>query len=508
MKVLKDILYKTGIVEVIGSTDTSVASICFDSRKVTSNSLFIAVKGTQSDGHKFIDQVTAAGATAVVCEMLPAQRNPNVTYVKVIDSEAALGIIASNFCDNPSEKLKLIGITGTNGKTTTATLLYDLFSSLGYRVGLLSTVVYKISPLSLDNRAKSEGWEPSSGAGGEVIIPSTHTTPDAIQLNLLLKQMVDAGCRYCFMEVSSHAVVQKRISGLRFTGGAFTNITHDHLDYHKTFDEYIKAKKLFFDKLDSDAFALVNKDDKNGLIMLQNTKAVKKSYALRSPADFKCRIVESQFMGLLLNIDGTEIWTKLIGPFNAYNMLAVYAVAMLLGQEKLKVLTALSNLSSVEGRFQQVKTHSKIIGIVDYAHTPDALHNVLKTIREIRTADEKIVTVIGCGGDRDALKRPVMASIACEESDKVILTSDNPRSEDPEEIIRQMQKGVERQHQKKVLSITDRKEAIKTACLLATAGDIILVAGKGHEKYQEIKGVKHPFDDVKILTENLEIFIG
>lgn len=497
MKVLKDILYKAGIVEVVGSTDISVASICFDSRKAKNNSLFIAVKGTQSDGHRFIEQVTGSGATAVVCEVIPALKNPNVTYVKVNDSEAALGIIASNFYDNPSEKLKLVGITGTNGKTTIATLLYDLFSSLGYRVGLLSTVVYKISPLSSGR-----------GAGGEVIIPSTHTTPDAIQLNLLMKQMVDTGCTYCFMEVSSHAVMQKRISGLRFTVGVFTNITHDHLDYHKTFDEYIKAKKLFFDALDSDAFALVNKDDKNGMVMLQNTRAVKKTYALRSPADFKCRIVESQFMGLLLNIDGTEIWSKLIGPFNAYNMLAVYATAMLLGQEKLKVLTALSNLSSVEGRFQQVKTHSKIIGIVDYAHTPDALQNVLKTIREIRTANEKIVTVIGCGGDRDALKRPVMASIACEESDKVILTSDNPRSEDPEEIIRQMQKGVERQHQKKVLSITDRKEAIKTACLLATAGDIILVAGKGHEKYQEIKGVKYPFDDVKILTENLETFVG
>ena len=487
MKVLKDILYKTGIVEVIGSTDISVASICFDSRKVKNNSLFIAVKGTQSDGHKFIDQVTGAGATAVVCEVLPALKNPIVTYIKVSDTEAALGIIASNFYDNPSEKLKLVGITGTNGKTTTASLLHTLFLSLGYKSGLISTVVYKINNEE---------------------IPSTHTTPDAIQLNFILMQMVDAECKYCFMEVSSHAVMQKRISGLRFTGAVFTNITHDHLDYHKTFDEYIKAKKLFFDKLDNEAFALVNRDDKNGLVMLQNTKAVKKSYALRSPADFKCRIVENQFMGLLLNIDGTEIWSKLIGPFNAYNVLAVYAVAMLLGQEKLKVLTALSNLNSVEGRFQQVKTHSKIIGIVDYAHTPDALLNVLKTIREIRTADEKIVTVIGCGGDRDSLKRPVMATIACEESDKVILTSDNPRSEDPEEIIRQMQKGVERQHQKKVLSITDRKEAIKTACLLATAGDIIVVAGKGHEKYQEIKGVKYPFDDVKILTENLEMFLG
>jgi UDP-N-acetylmuramoyl-L-alanyl-D-glutamate--2,6-diaminopimelate ligase len=320
-----------------------------------------------------------------------------------------------------------------------------------------------------------------------------------------MKQMVDAGCQYCFMEVSSHAVVQKRIAGLKFSGAVFTNITHDHLDYHKTFEEYLKAKKKFFDGLDRDAFALVNKDDQNGMVMLQNTNAIKKTYALKSSADFKCKILESQFSGLLLNMDGIEMWSKLIGSFNASNLLAIYSTAILLGQEKLKVLTALSNLSSVDGRFQQVKTQSGIVGIVDYAHTPDALLNVLKTIRDIRVADEKIVTVVGCGGDRDALKRPVMARIACEESDKVILTSDNPRSEDPEQIIREMQAGVERQYQKKVLSITDRREAIKTACSLASAGDIILVAGKGHEKYQEIKGVKYEFDDVKVLSENLEM---
>ena len=487
MKKLKDILYKAGLVEVVGSTDVDIASICFDSRKAEKGSLFIAVKGTQSDGHKFIEQVVSSGAIAVVCQEFPKQKNPSVTYVKVGNSESSLGIIASNFYDNPSEKLKLVGITGTNGKTTTATLLHNLFLSLGFNSGLISTVVYKI---------------------GKEEFPATHTTPDPIQLNRLMKQMVAEGCKYCFMEVSSHAVVQKRISGLKFVGGIFTNITHDHLDYHKTFEEYLKAKKKFFDGLESDAFALVNKDDQNGLIMLQNTNAVKKTYALKSSADFKCKIMESQFAGMLLQLDGSEMWTKLIGNFNASNVLAVYATAILLGQEKLKVLTALSALSSVDGRFQQIKSHSGIIGIVDYAHTPDALLNVLKTIREIRVNDEKIITVVGCGGDRDALKRPVMAHIACEESDKVILTSDNPRSEDPDEIIRQMQKGVDRTQQKKVLSITDRREAIKTACSLASSGDIILVAGKGHEKYQEVKGVKHEFDDVKILTENLEMFAG
>ncbi|HEY4797700.1 MAG TPA: UDP-N-acetylmuramoyl-L-alanyl-D-glutamate--2,6-diaminopimelate ligase [Bacteroidia bacterium] len=487
MKKLKDILYKAGLVEVVGSTDISVASICFDSRNAERGSLFIAVKGTQSDGHQFIPQVTGAGAAAIVCEKFPEKLNENVVYVKVADSEAALGIIASNFFENPSEKLKLVGVTGTNGKTTTATLLYRLFLSLGYNAGLISTVVYKIN---------------------DVEVPATHTTPDPIQLNKLMKQMVDAGCSHCFMEVSSHAVVQRRISGLKFVGGIFTNITHDHLDYHKTFEEYIKAKKKFFDGLDHEAFALINKDDANGMKMIQNTGALKKTYALRSSADFKCKIMESQFLGMLLNMDGAEMWSKLIGNFNAYNLLAVYSAAVLLGQEKLKVLATLSALDSVDGRFQQLKSPGGIIGIVDYAHTPDALLNVLKTIREIRANEERIITVVGCGGDRDALKRPVMAQIACEESDKVILTSDNPRSEDPEEIIRQMQKGVERIYQKKVLAITDRREAIKTACSLASSGDIILVAGKGHEKYQEIKGVKYPFDDVKILNENLEMFAG
>ena len=497
MKLLKDILYKAGLVEVIGSTDISVSSVCFDSRKAEKGGLFVAMKGEQSNGHEFIQQVITAGVTSIVCEVLPISKEANVTYIKVKDSNAALGIIASNFFDNPSEKLKLVGITGTNGKTTTATLLYNLFSSLGYGVGLISTVENKISsPSKNENKPVKER---------EITISSTHTTPDAIQLNSLFKKMVDANCTYGFMEVSSHAVVQKRISGVKFSGAVFTNITHDHLDYHKTFEEYLKAKKKFFDDLDEEAFALVNKDDMNGMTMLQNTRAVKKTFSLKSLADFKCKIIENQLSGLLLSIDGIETWSKLIGSFNANNLLAIYATAILLGQEKIKVLTQLSNLDSVSGRFQQVNAHG-VVGIVDYAHTPDALLNVLKTIRDIKSGNGKVITVVGCGGDRDALKRPIMARIACEESDKVILTSDNPRSENPDDIIKQMQTGVDRSYQKKVLSITDRKEAIRTACSIAESGDVILVAGKGHEKYQEIKGVKHPFDDVKTLTENLELF--
>lgn len=490
MKKLKDILYKAGIVEVAGSTETEVSSIAFDSRKVEKKSLFVAIKGIQNDGHKFISQAIEAGSVAVVCEKFPEKLSKGITYIRVNDSESALGVIASNFYDNPSEKIKLVGVTGTNGKTTTATLLYHLFRKLGYNAGLISTVAYKVNDKE---------------------IPATHTTPDAIQLNKLMREMVDefkvadSESRFCFMEVSSHAVVQKRITGLKFTGGIFTNITHEHLDYHKTFGEYVKAKKKFFDSLNSEAFALVNKDDKNGLVMVQNTLAQKKTYALKSPADFKGKIIESQFSGMLLNLDGSEMWTKLIGHFNAYNVLAVYGAAILLGQEKLKVLTALSTLGSVDGRFQQVRSHSGIIGIVDYAHTPDALLNVLKTIQEIRQHEKAIITVVGCGGDRDPYKRPVMARIACQESDRVILTSDNPRSEDPAEIIRQMQEGLDRAYLKKVLAITDRKEAIKTACSLASAGDVILVAGKGHEKYQEIQGVRYEFDDVKVLNECFEM---
>lgn len=483
MKLLRDILYKAGLLEVSGSTNMAITSICFDSRKVEKDCLFVAVRGTQSDGHTFIEKAIELGAVAIVCEVLPLEIHDKVTYIKVSDSASALGIMASNFYDNPSSQLKLVGVTGTNGKTTTVTLLFHLFRSLTYKAGMLTTVRNMINVEE---------------------IPSTHTTPDAVELNKLLRRMVDAGCRYCFMEVSSHSVVQHRITGLEFAGGVFTNITHDHLDYHKTFDEYIRAKKGFFDQLPASAFALVNRDDANGMVMLQNTKATKKTMSLRAVADYKCRIIENQFTGLLLNLDGTEVWTKLIGSFNAYNALAVYATASLLGLDKMTVLTTLSTLGAVEGRFQYVRTPNGITGIVDYAHTPDALMNVLKTIKDIRTGNEKVITLVGCGGDRDSAKRPVMAKIACELSDKVLLTSDNPRSEDPDAIIKQMQAGVEPQHGKKVLSITDRREAIRTACALAQPGDIILLAGKGHEKYQEIKGVKHPFDDLEILKENLK----
>ena len=485
MKLLKDILYKAGLIEVVGSTNVAIMSISFDSRKIEKDSLFVAVKGTLSDGHKYIDDTILKGAIAILCEVIPSTINEKVTYIKVKDTTVALGIIAGNFYDNPSEIIKLVGVTGTNGKTTTVTLLFNLFKKLGYKVGLLSTVKNQIN---------------------NDIIPATHTTPDAIQLNVLLRQMLDKGCTHCFMEVSSHAIVQNRISGIHFVGGVFTNITHDHLDYHKTFDEYIKAKKRFFDSLGSDAFALTNKDDANGEVMLQNTKATKKTYSLRSMADFKCKVVENQFSGLLLNIDNNEVWTKLIGSFNAYNLLAVYATAILLKEDKTNVLTTLSSLSSVEGRFQYVRTDDGIIGIVDYAHTPDALINVLKTIADIRTGNEQVITVVGCGGDRDSAKRPIMAKIACDLSNKVILTSDNPRSEDPDAIIKEMQAGVDAVNNKKTISITDRSEAIKTACSYAKQGDIILVAGKGHEKYQEIKGVKHEFDDMLVLQENLKLF--
>lgn len=485
MKLLKDILYKAGIIEVVGSTNVAITALSFDSRKVEKDSLFIAVKGTLSDGHKYINDTINKGALAILCEEFPSEINERITYIKVNDTTAAMGIVAANFYDNPSEKIKLVGVTGTNGKTTTVTLLFNLFRKLGYKTGLLSTVKNQIN---------------------NDIIPATHTTPDAIQLNSLLRQMLDKGCTHCFMEVSSHAVVQNRIAGIHFTGAVFTNITHDHLDYHKTFDEYIKAKKRFFDGLGSDAFALTNRDDVNGMVMLQNTRAAKKTYSLRSMADFKCKVVENQFSGLLLNLDNQEVWSKLIGSFNAYNLLAVYATAILLKEDKTNVLTTLSTLSSVEGRFQYVRTESGVIGIVDYAHTPDALMNVLKTINDIRTGNEKVITVVGCGGDRDSVKRPVMAKIACDLSTKVILTSDNPRSEEPEMIIKEMQAGVDAVNKKKTISMTERAEAIKAACSYAEPGDIILIAGKGHEKYQEIKGVKHPFDDMLVLQENLKLF--
>jgi len=482
LKQLTNILNNASIIEIIGNKDIVIDNITFDSRNVEANFMFIAVRGTKSDGHNYIEQTIEKGAVCIVCEVLPAIINKSVTYVLVKDSSFSLGIIASNYYDNPSEQLSLVGITGTNGKTTTVTLLYNLFKELGYGVGLLSTISNKIN---------------------EIEYPSTHTTSDAIQLNALLKKMVDSGCSYCFMEVSSHAIVQNRISGLKFKGAIFSNITHDHLDYHETFAEYIKAKKLFFDNLSNEAFALVNVDDKNGMVMLQNTKAKKYTYSIKNVADYKCKILENNLTGLHLNFDGIEVFSKLVGSFNAYNLTAVYAAAILSGADKLDVLRIISNLNAAEGRFEYVKSKDNIIAIVDYAHTPDALTNVLSTISAIRTNNEQLITVVGAGGNRDAQKRPIMARIACEMSNLVILTSDNPRDEEPEEIIRQMEAGIDPSLSRKALTIINRKEAIKTACTIAKPGDIILVAGKGHEKYQEIKGVKHHFDDKEILTEFL-----
>ena len=479
MKTLKDILSGVTVLSTNGSVDVNVNAIVFDSRKATEGTAFVAIKGTAVDGHSFIDGVIEKGCTVIIAEhevKVPA----NVTLIVTDNSSKALALMATNFYNNPSEKLKLVGITGTNGKTTTTTLLFNLFMKLGYKSGLLSTVVNKI---------------------GSRDIPSTHTTPDPVALNELLNEMVEEGCTHCFMEVSSHAIHQHRISGLSFAGGVFTNITHDHLDYHATFKEYIRVKKTFFDELPSSAFALSNGDDKNGMVMMQNTKASKHTFALKSPADFKVKVLENQFSGLVLNLCGTEVWSKLIGDFNAYNLVTVYAVSELLGEEKLEILTALSALESVDGRFQYTTSNGGITAIVDYAHTPDALENVLKTISSIRTRNEDVYTVVGCGGDRDKLKRPTMAAIACELSDKVIITSDNPRSEDPNTIIEEMMVGVEGQHFKKTLSIVDREQAIKTAVSMAQKGDIILIAGKGHEKYQDIKGVKHHFDDMELVTE-------
>jgi len=484
VKLLKDILYKAGIEEVIGNTHLAVETICFDSRLAEKMSAFVAVRGTQTDGHLFIDKAIAQGSKIIVCEELPSNLVEGVTYVKVKNSAEALGVMASNYYDNPSEKLKLVGVTGTNGKTTVTTLLHRLYRAFGNKPGLISTVVNLI---------------------GTKEIPATHTTPDSVQLNRLLQQMVEEGCKYCFMEVSSHAIHQRRIAGLKFAGGIFTNITHDHLDYHKTFDNYIKAKKQFFDDTPADAFSLVNVDDVHGEIMVQNTKSKVYHFALRTDADFKAKILENHFQGLNLILDDREIWSKLIGKFNAYNLLATYAAAILLGEEKMEVLTMLSNLNPPSGRFQYIRSENGIIGIVDYAHTPDALKNVLSTIQEIRGGNEKVITVIGCGGDRDKTKRPEMAKIAADLSDRVMLTSDNPRSEEPEAIIKDMQAGLEITQQKKSLAITDRKEAIKAAASMAEPGDIILVAGKGHETYQEIKGERFDFDDMKILTEMLNL---
>ncbi|AFD07774.1 UDP-N-acetylmuramoyl-L-alanyl-D-glutamate--2,6-diaminopimelate ligase [Solitalea canadensis] len=481
MRQLNNILENITVLDIKGSLDVTVSSITFDSRAVNEGCLFVAVKGTTVDGHKFIEQAVGKGASAILCEEFPLTLLPDVTYVKVEDSHAALGWLGAAFYEHPSSRLKLIGVTGTNGKTTCATLLFNLFRGLGYKCGLISTVQNQIE---------------------DRVIPATHTTPDAIALNGLLADMVNEGCDYTFMEVSSHALAQKRIEGLVFVGGMFTNITHDHLDFHKTFDEYLKAKKSFFDHLPAAAFALSNVDDKRGMVMLQNTKAKKKTYSLKSMADYKAKLIEDHFTGMLLNIDGQEVWFKMVGKFNAYNLLAVYAAATLLDQDKQEVLSVLSTLNGAEGRFDYIVAPDKRIGIVDYAHTPDAVQNVLETILEIRRPTEKIITVIGCGGDRDRTKRPVMAKVACEYSDKVILTSDNPRTEDPQFIIKEMEAGIPVSKKTSTVSITDRREAIKTACMLAQPGDIILLAGKGHEKYQDINGVKHHFDDKEeLLTQ-------
>jgi UDP-N-acetylmuramoyl-L-alanyl-D-glutamate--2,6-diaminopimelate ligase len=487
MKYLSDILEGLAFTELQGSADTEITAIVFDSRKVVPGSLFVAVRGTVADGHDYIDQAVKDGAVAVICEDLPAHTANGVDFFMVANSAAALGIVASNFYDNPSSKLKLVGVTGTNGKTTVATLLYQLFRELGYKCGLLSTV---------ENQVNGK------------VFPSTHTTPDPVELNGLMAQMVDAGCDYCFMEVSSHAVAQYRIEGLHFAGGIFTNLTHDHLDYHKTFAEYLKAKKRFFDTLPKTAFALTNSDDKNGNVMLQNTAAHKKSYGLKNMADYKAKILENQFGGLLLRIDNEDVWFKMVGTFNAYNLMAVYAAAMLLDQDRLKTLAILSKLTGAEGRFEYIVGPNRVIGIVDYAHTPDAVQNVLSTIHDIRKGNEKVITVIGCGGDRDKTKRPIMARVACEWSDKVIFTSDNPRSEDPAQIIKDMEEGVDAAFRRFTISIVDRHEAIKTACHLAHPGDIILIAGKGHEKYQEIKGVKNHFDDMEELVAQFKLMEG
>jgi UDP-N-acetylmuramoyl-L-alanyl-D-glutamate--2,6-diaminopimelate ligase len=465
--------------------NADVKGICFDSRKTKNGFVFVAVTGTTSDGHDFISKAIELGAIVIVCETLPETINEKVTYVAVKDSGQALGIMASNFYGNPSEKLKLVGVTGTNGKTTTVTLLYQLFSSMGHRVGLISTV---------ENRIIDQ------------VIPSTHTTPDQIQLNELLTKMIEQGCTHAFMEVSSHAVDQGRIAGIKFAGALFTNITHDHLDYHKTFENYIKAKKKYFDDLNSDAFAVVNADDKRGMVMVQNTKAKKYSFGLKKMVDYKGKIITNSIEGLELEVAGKNVWFKMIGDFNAYNILGVYATAVLLGEDSDDVLTHLSSLRGAPGRFELISPGGKVTAIVDYAHTPDALKNVLETIAQFRTGTEQVITVVGCGGNRDKTKRPLMASIACRLSDKVVLTSDNPRDEEPIEIIKEMQAGILPTELKKTLVLADREEAIKTACMMAKPKDIVLVAGKGHETYQEIKGVKYPFDDREVVERMLKLF--
>lgn len=482
MKRLQDILYRTNIRAIAGRTDIHLQDISLDSRQVKPNSLFVAIRGSHTDGHNFIDSAIAAGANAIICEQFPENLPTDVTIVKVADGAQALGTIAANFFDHPSKKLRLVGITGTNGKTTSASLLYQVFTALGHPCGLISTISNRIIQITL---------------------PSTHTTPDAISLNRILQQMVENNCAYCFMEVSSHAIDQHRIEGIHFSGGVFTNLTHDHLDYHKTFDAYLKAKQAFFDALPPSAFALTNADEKHGSIMVQNTRASRHSYAMQKPASFKGRVIEDSFEGMLLQIDGQEVWTRLVGRFNAYNLMAIYGTAILLGINKKELLAAISAVTPAEGRFEYVKDEGGRIAIVDYAHTPDALKNVLETINEIRGGMGQLITVVGAGGDRDPSKRPAMAAISAKLSNRLILTSDNPRSEDPHQIIDDMQQGLDITDRRKVLRIDDRKEAIRTACSLAQRGDIILIAGKGHEKYQEIMGVRYPFDDKEIVRDAL-----
>jgi UDP-N-acetylmuramoyl-L-alanyl-D-glutamate--2,6-diaminopimelate ligase len=483
--ILQEILYKVRIRSVHGKLNVEVNDLQLDSRKVGKGSAFIAVRGSHADGHQFIEAVTATHPAAIICEQMPVSLKDDITYIQVEDSAAASGLLAHNFYGQPSEKMKLVGVTGTNGKTTIATLLYKLFTSLGYTCGMLSTVQNQI---------------------GARILPATHTTPDPISLNQLLHDMLEAGCTYVFMETSSHAIHQHRIGGLYYSGGIFSNITHDHLDYHKTFDEYIRVKKSFFDGLPSAAFALTNADDKRGEVMLQNTAAAKYTYSLKTTADFKGKILENNLTGLVMLVNDQEVHFRLIGEFNAYNLLAVFGAAICLGEEKSEILRNLSVLSGAEGRFDyMISPKEKIVGIVDYAHTPDALENVLSTIRKLRKNDERIITVVGCGGDRDKTKRPIMGEVACQLSDHVLFTSDNPRSEDPEAILKDMEAGLNSAARRKLISISDRREAIKTAVSLSQTSDIVLVAGKGHEKYQEIKGVKHPFDDKAVLKEIFEI---
>ena len=483
MSILKDILYKVAIEAVKGSTDIAINKMDFDSRKIEVNDIFVAIRGSISDGHDFIEKAILQGAVAVICDTFPDTIENGITYVQVKDTNSALAFMAANYFGDPSQKLKLVGITGTNGKTTIASLLYQLFKKAGYKVGLLSTVKIMVD---------------------EVEYKATHTTPDSITINHFLKEMVENEVEYCFMEVSSHGIHQKRTEALHFVGGIFTNLSHDHLDYHPTFAEYRDVKKSFFDHLPKTAFILSNIDDKNGQVMLQNTAAKKCTYALKTYADYKAQILENQLSGLLLKINGNEVWVKLIGTFNAYNLLAIYGTAVELGMESLEVLRLLSDLESVSGRFQFIVSSTNITAIVDYAHTPDALDNVLKTINAIRTKNEQLITVVGCGGNRDKTKRPIMAGIASELSDKAIFTSDNPRNEKPEAIIAEMEQGVVPQNYKKTLTISDRKQAIRTACQLAQPNDIILIAGKGHETYQEIKGIRQHFDDMETVKEVLE----